>query len=696
MGVCSVACAFWFARTPESARPQTRRIVCYQDSMHPWIKSDQPGKCTVCAMDLTPIYEGEQGFAAEAGTVVLNSNSITVLNVQTDEVKRQPLRLTMRASGTLDADESRKVIFSAPASGRIHEMVVGAVGDEVEAGKPLLTFYSPELVTWRRAYVIRSRSGATGTPLFAGRPHEVTEHAGHAQPATTATAAMRSASAAGPNDPDPYFSDLLSPVSGTIVERKVFNGQYVTEGDRLLTIVDTSMLWFRFDAYERQLPWLRKGQKVRVTVSALPGREFSGTISVIEPTLDEATRTVKVRADIVNPIIGDVASKQRLLRLGMYAEATVVAEVPEVLTVPRTAVLFPGGQAYAYVDEGAGAYALRTLKLGRQGDDLCEVLEGLDEGDRVVTTGNVLIDAQAQFTQPPKHEPALTEGKTQTARSDPMQRPAMGLTEPREVAETHTVPPSVKAGAELTETQEHALGDYLRVANEISVALAADKLSDLRKALPQLESAATSLAKAFPESHPWYEQVKAVAEASSWANPKDLEAARTAFLPFSTRLVELVERARAERAELRTLKVFYCSMAPKPGLWFQAKGPLRNPFYGAEMLTCGKEVRPPAQSLAAAGHLESAVPVPESLAAAHADRPQLKPAAQPAPAPSTVRTINNRHPEAKERMARAFGLGVAARHQAGAELAASRPNADLATEILAAGVPHTNSIVRTP
>ncbi len=684
LALCAVGVTFWILGVARPAKGTSRKVVCYQDSMHPWIKSDQPGKCTICAMDLTPICEGEKGFATEDGVVALNSNSITVLNVQTEEVKRRALRLTLRAAGTLDADESRKVIFSAPASGRIHEMVVGAVGDEIEAGKPLLNFYSPELVTWRRAYVVRSRSGTSGTPLFAGRPHEGEEDAEHSKSAANPVAGMRNASAANPGEPDPYFSDLLSPVSGTIVERKVFNGQYVMEGDRLLTIVDTSVLWFRFDAYDRQLPWLRKGQKVRVTVPSLPGREFHGAISVIEPTLDEATRTVKVRADITNPVVGDAAQKQRLLRLGMYAEATVVAELADVLTVPRTAVLSPGERAYAYVEEGAGAYSMRPVKLGRQGDGLCEVLEGLDEGDRVVTTGNVLIDAQAQFTQPPKSEPTQTNEKAQLAHTGITEHAAMG--QPDLLDEAETSPQSPKAGMNLTEAQEHTLEAYLSVANEVSVALAADNLNDLQRALPQLKTAAAPLAKAFPESHPWHEKIEAVVGASSWSNPKDLDAARVAFLPFSTRLVDLVERARAEQTEFRSLKVFYCSMAPKPGLWFQAKGPLRNPYYGAEMLTCGKEVRPSAQPAAIAAKAEVPQPKPEIT--------ETKP--QPATPAIAIRTVNNRHPEAKERMARTFGLGVAARHQAAAELASANLARDeAAAELQGIRSATTNAVVRT-
>jgi hypothetical protein len=686
---------------------QRRKVVCYQDSMHPWVKSDRPGKCTVCAMDLTPIYQGEQGFGGTNDLVILSSNSVTVLNVQTEEVKRQPLRFSLRVAGILDADETHKAIFSAPAAGRIEEMAVESVGDEVEVEQRLFTFYSPELATWRRAYVIRNRSSTLTTPFFAGKPHEGTDTSGRPKPGSTPRTAAPGAPASDATDTDPYFSDLLSPLSGTVVERKVFNGQYVAEGDRLLTIVDTSVLWFRFDVYERQLPWLQKGQRVRVTVSAVPDREFSGVISVIEPTLDDKTRTVKVRADILNPLVGDAPRQQRLLRLGMYADGQVLAELPAVLTLPRAAILFPGDRAYAYVEQAPGVFAMRSVKLGRQGDSQCELLGGLEEGDRVVTSGNVLIDAQAQFTQPSHEatakeemplmaaversgsmtEPARTEralaGQHQkhasAAMSEPAarqeaspqeqapgrrhpkpRRPAAELTvgtannrhpEARELmarsfavglAEKHRAAGgrslvSHTAAAELpmqgqqeacealaiermrssastglaahnsdrstpigsvnlsaidgpTEEQRTAMMAFLAVADGISRALAADDLADLNQQVSRLSAALSGIVKEFPKSDPWHERLEGLASASDWAAARNLEEARKCFLPFSTSVVAVAKLLKKWDSEFAGLKIYYCPMAPKPGLWLQAKGPLSNPFYGSRMLRCGEEV----------------------------------------------------------------------------------------------------------
>jgi len=184
-----------------------------------------------------------------------------------------------------------------------------------------------------------------------------------------------------------------------VIERNVSRGQYVSEGERLFVIADASVLWFRFDVYEQQLPWLRVGQKVAVSLPSIPGETFDAVISFIDPMLDPAARTIKVRADIGNPVVERNGIKQRLFKFGMFAEGLVRADVPKVLAVPRTAVLYPGKSAHVFIDQGGGAYERRAIKVGQQGDELCEVRAGLEEGDRVVVSGNVLLDAQAQFSQ---------------------------------------------------------------------------------------------------------------------------------------------------------------------------------------------------------------------------------------------------------------------------------------------------------
>ena len=206
-------------------------------------------------MDLTPIYEGESGFRNDNEIVALSSNSITVLNVQTEAVKRRPLSRTLRVAGILEADNTRKAIISAPAPGRIDSVSVESAGVDVDKGHALATFYSPDLTFQTRRYIFRDRlpdrTNEFGPNPF---PEASSRHTlGHPTPIRPRP------------EVDPFYNDLLSPLAGTVVERNVFDGQYVAEGDRLFTIVDCSVLWFRFDAYEQQLTWLEPGQNIDVT-----------------------------------------------------------------------------------------------------------------------------------------------------------------------------------------------------------------------------------------------------------------------------------------------------------------------------------------------------------------------------------------------------------------------------------------------
>ncbi len=360
---------------------ESQKVAFYQDSMHPWIKSDKPGKCTICAMDLTPIHAGQKGFETD-GVVALSSNSITVLHVQTEEAKRRLLSRRLRVAGTLEANETRKVVVSAPARGRIDELSVDYAGVEVQEGQKLIKMFSPELVQLRKTLLA---------------VHDINQpESGYKMTKALVDSGI-------------YTGDILAPRSGVVVERNVYSGQYVAEGDRLLTIADASMLWFRFAVYQDQLPWFGLGEPLEVEVAGVPGRLFRAVIAFLEPTLDEATRTIKVRAEIKNPLVEIDGCRQRLLKFGMYAEGRVHAQATNVLAIARSAILFPGGSAYAYVAKEGGAYERRRVKLGRQGDQFWEVLEGIEEGESVVTSGNTLIDAQAQFNVDKGADNALVE-----------------------------------------------------------------------------------------------------------------------------------------------------------------------------------------------------------------------------------------------------------------------------------------------
>ncbi len=553
----------------DSVKPSGgRKILYYQSSMHPWIKSDQPGNCTICGMKLVPVYEGEKGFEAVEGLVTLSSNTVSVINVQTEEVKRRPLQRTLRVAGTIDDNDARHRRLSAYVEGRIEKLFVNFIGAEVVEGQPLAVIYSPTLYAAEREYAALLKPTADAPALRAERQRLI---AAAAQRLLRLGLAQSQIDALSKKAEDDYRSEILAPMSGTVVLREIYEGQYVKEGDKLFEIADFSTMWFLFDAYERDLAWIKPGQSVEVTTPAVPGKVLSAPVKFIDPNVKDMSRSAKVRVEIQNPLVEEDGRKRRELYHKLYAEGVVKVDVPEVLALPRSAVLSPGAQPVVYVDKGGGAYEQRKVKLGRAGDDLLEVLDGLSEGERIVTSGNMLIDAQAQLNQSGQPAGPDQGAPTQETKSAPM-------------------PP-------LNEAQTAAAKDFFAVADSVAVALAADNLAAFNGAAVKLHTAVPALQAAFAEAESWKPRVQAIASSGHLPEAASLEAARKAFVPFTKAVVEFVKPLRAQPA-FTGIKIYQCPMVnqavpgtPKIGQWLQAQAPLRNPFFGAEMIDCGSEVK---------------------------------------------------------------------------------------------------------
>ncbi len=377
--------ATWFAtRRPPAAgqvasASAARQIAYYQSAMHPWVKSTRPGRCTICGMQLTPVYDGEPGFAAGGDMVSLSQSMVRVLNVQTAEARPRALTRTLTFAGTIDDDARRHRIISAYVDGRVEKLYINHHGAQVVEGKPLFEIFSPTLLLAEREHLtIASEfrpNAAQKLRLLGLTPEQI---------------------AALPSKPrDKVTSEILAPMSGTVVNDAIYVGQYVTAGQKLFEIADFSTMWFVFPVYEQDIAWLRVGQTVKVTTPAAPGEIFEGRISFIDPNFDSITRATQVRVELPNPL---VEGRRRLLHR-LYAEGAVALDAPEVLTVPRSAVVQTGPEAVVYVAHGEGAYGRHVVRLGRRGDAFVEILSGLETGERVVTNGNLLLDGQAEMNR---------------------------------------------------------------------------------------------------------------------------------------------------------------------------------------------------------------------------------------------------------------------------------------------------------
>lgn len=521
------------------AHAASTAAAVYQCPMHPWIKSEKPAKCTICGMDL--VAAPPAGMALPEGMVSLASSIINTIGVESSVVSRQPLLRTVRVNGAIDDDDSRHRLLTAWAEGRVEKLHVHIVGTVITAGQPLFDLYSPELQAAQRELVQLSRAGdlaAAALPAARARLRKM----------GLTDAQLDELLKSGVPQ---LVTTVLAPEAGTIVEKTVYEGQWLKTGDKLFAVGDFSKMWFLFDAYEQDIPWLRIGQKVEITTRAVPGEIIEAPIEFIDPNFNEMTRTTKVRVVLANPHLNTSSGQGHLLYHRVLAEARVLVESPAVLAAPRSSILDVGRGPVAYVDRGGGIYEQRKLRLGRRGDALVEVLEGLTEGEKVVTNGALLIDAQAQLS-----------GE------------ASGHAHPTGAA----TPPSPKlprdAGAASPANATPALPEMSALANaaiDAAGALAADDYATYQKLYPGLVSAAKSFS-GLPALEPG----------------DNLKSARRSFETWSTAVADLLKPHKAHLG----VKIFQCPMSPVlgKGRWVQRSQPAKNPFFGSAMANCGAEL----------------------------------------------------------------------------------------------------------
>ncbi|MCB1209625.1 MAG: efflux RND transporter periplasmic adaptor subunit [Verrucomicrobiales bacterium] len=546
--------AGWFLRgrvgsaSEASTTAGERKVLFYQSAMHPWIKSDKPGRCTICGMELTPVYEGEKGFDATASgdVVALTQNQIQVLNVQTASVKQGGLTKTLRVAGQIDDDDRRHRIISAYIDSRVDKLFANHIGVEVVEGEPLALIYSPTLLQAERDYRQLTGELKKSTALRL-RQMGLTE-------AQILTLEKKT--------DDTLTSEILSPMSGTVVVRDVYEGQYVTMGQRLFEIADFSVMWFMFRAYEQDMPWIHIGQTVEVTTPSVPGKIFLGKVTFIDPNFDQTTRSTQVRVELPNPLVNG----RRELLHRLYADGAVKVETPDALTLPKSAVVQTGPEAVVYVDQSGGAYARRVVTVGRRGDTMVEVLSGVKAGEKVVTNGNLLLDGQSEMNR--------------------------SFMTPVEV-----VPPPKPMTATLSMPQQMAITAFLKVADAMAATLSEDDLAAFNKASEPAMKVTTDLVASLRSVEGVSPALEILDKVKHFHGFDDIKKARVAFHAFTVAATAVLEPLRTVESA-PTFEVWECSMVdqaipgvPKKARWIQIGGrPGHNPFFGDEMLDCAAPI----------------------------------------------------------------------------------------------------------
>jgi membrane fusion protein, copper/silver efflux system len=512
-------------------------------SMHPQIRQPEPGDCPICGMDLIPL-DNEQDENINPMAVSMSETAMRLANVRTAKVTTAEPVKSVRLNGKVETDERRIASQSSHIPGRIEELMVSFTGEFVSRGQVIASVYSPDLVTAQEELFEAEKIKESQPQLFNAakeklRNRKLTED--------QIEKILQS------GVPDEEF-DVLADVSGYVISRKVNVGDYVKTGQAIYEIADLSRVWVLFDVYEQDMPWIKKGDKVKFTIQSLPGEHFEGTISWLDPVIDPKTRVAKARVEMANSGLK--------LKPEMFASGTAEAILPDKagnLAVPKTSVMWTGKRSLVYVKsetETGITFMMREVMLGPALGDSYLVGSGLDKGEEIAVSGTFSIDAAAQLSGKPS---MMTPPESKT-----LETPQAFREQVTGIAEA-----------------------YFEVKN----ALVNDDAESVQKAAGKVTGAIAKVQMSLLEGdahHHWMALQKQLEEASGIiSETSDIEKQREHFNMLSEAILETTESFGLETDRAYRL---FCPMAfdNKGAFWLSESDEVLNPYFGNMMLRCGE------------------------------------------------------------------------------------------------------------
>jgi Cu(I)/Ag(I) efflux system membrane fusion protein len=357
-------------------------------AMHPQIRMEQPGKCPICGMELIPVAQSRTN-SVDPSSIHLTKESAELANVLTTVVTRQKPVKEVRLYGKIQADERLLQSQVAHVPGRIDKLAINFTGEQVTKGQVLAEIYSPELITAQQELLETIKTKQLQPELYEASKEKLRQWK-----LTDDQIAKIENSGVVRNE-----FEVVSNTSGTVIERMVNTGDHVGQGSELFKIADLSKVWVMFDAYESDLQFLNKGEKITFTLQALQGKNFSGNIIFIDPVIDPVTRVAKVRVETGN--------ESGRLKPEMFATgiaSSTLKQYSDNIVIPKTAVLWTGKRSIVYVKQPGTdepIFKLREIGLGPMLGESYVITDGLKEGEEIVTNGTFSVDAAAQLEGKP-------------------------------------------------------------------------------------------------------------------------------------------------------------------------------------------------------------------------------------------------------------------------------------------------------
>ena len=558
-------------------------------AMHPQIRMDHPGQCPICGMDLIPLIQNTAPVNPDA--VVMTEEGIKLAEVQTSIVSRQKPVKKIQLYGKIQADE--RLIQTQPAHvpGRIEKLFVNFTGEEVRQGQAIAQIYSPELVTAQKELLEALRMKEMQPALLEAAREKLRQW----KFTDSQIADIENSGAAK------TVFDVYATVSGIVINKSVNVGDYVAQGAPLYEIADLSHVWALFDAYETDLPWIRKGDRITFTLQSQPGKSFAGTVSFIDPVINPQTRVASVRLEIPN--------KGNLLKPDMFATGELTARLATLgnsLVIPQTSVLWTGTRSVVYVklaDTKEPVFVMRVITLGPALSNSFVVLDGLTEGEEIVTNGTFSVDASAQL----EGKPSMMNpegGKTNTMPG--MIMPGDSKSGPGQSTEEMNMPsPDAKSKSNTLNKKTDGTTVKMDISMDFIMQLNSvyDQYIILKNAFVQsdekkVKQASQDVLQALSKMDmklltgeamtQWMglsvnlnNQIKQIASSD------DLDSQRKAFSIFNDSFYKVVKTFGLMG---KTVYYQFCPMFNngKGAYWLSEIEDIRNPYYGESMLTCGE------------------------------------------------------------------------------------------------------------
>ncbi len=543
-------------------------------SMHPQIKQDKPGQCPICAMDLIPLTTAQPtGEFMDPNEIVLTESAAKLADIQTMVVSKGTAQKSVYLQGKIQPDERNIAELTARFGGRIEKLFVNFTGQNVQKGEKLATIYSPDLVTAQRELL-------EAIAYKESRPSFYTAARAKLKLWDLTEGQINEIEVKG--EPKLYF-DILSPISGTVMMRHVALGDYVKEGSALFQLTDLSRVWVLFDAYESDLPWIKTGDHVEITLQSLPGKSYEGKVTFIDPFINSTTRVAKVRIELSN--------KGLKLKPEMFAKGLLhskIAESSEHLLIPKSSILWTGKRAVVYVsmpDRDSPSFLYREITLGPEAGNFYVVSEGLMEGEVIAVNGVFKIDAAAQLEGKPS---MMNPGGGKISTGHDHGSMVSAETEDHSQHETMEMETETMKISEEFKKQLQAVYDSYSSMKDAFVSSDANKVSkSAKKVKSSLQKVNMGLLTG--EAHmTWMKYLEVLeSEINTITSSSSISAQRISFAKFNDALYPSVKAFGLHHG---IIYYQYCPMAngDKGAYWLSNIDEIENPYFGDEMLKCGE------------------------------------------------------------------------------------------------------------